>query len=291
MNNSEIDAIFIADALKNPEEVAKQLTVTSNSTVQPAVLLRLGIFVPGTRSVAKGEKQEVDVSSAFSSLEFSRREGYDQIVIRGGRLNITTDFSVWMGIIAAFSMHGISSNTIRLPFTEFAKLCGVDSRQCNARSRKRIFDSLAKIGTKVVQFHRREDGKRFFTHLLKTAELEPKEDVVLLQADERLWEIYQADYTILLRKHPYHLLKGKEVAQTLYTYIASLPDNPAPIAFSRIRERLLLTSAVPEQTRMIKMALESMAKIEYIEYSISKKGKESFLHIHKRNKKLKAIDA
>lgn len=290
MDNAEISAVFIEDALKNPEEAAKQLTITSNSTVQPAVLLRLGIFVPGTRNIAKGEKQAVDVSSAFSNLSFAKQEGYDQIQIRGERLNISTDFSVWMGIIAAFSTHGLKSNVVTLPFPEFANLCGFESREVNHRLRKRIFDSLAKIGSKVVQFQRRIDGKHMFTHLLKEAELDPGKDVVTLQADERLWEIYQADYTILLRKHPYHLLRGKEVAQTLYTYIASLPDNPAPIAFSRIRERLLLTSSTPEQTRMIKQALESMAKINYIEYSIVKKGRENYLHIHKRNKKLNNLD-
>lgn len=121
----------------------------------------------------------------------------------------------------------------------------------------------------------------FFTQLLKTALLDREKDTVTLEADERIWELYEIDY--------YNYLKGKEVAQTLYTYIASLPDNPALISFSRIRERLLLTSPVPEQNRLIKNALLAMEKIGYIEYSIIKKGRESFLSITKINNKIKLL--
>lgn len=112
-----------------------------------------------------------------------------------------------------------------------------------------------------------------------------------LQADERLWELYQIDYNILLRKRPYHMLKGKEVAQTLYTFIASLPDNPAPLRFDRIIERLNLTSPVKEQNRLIKAALKQLQDIGYIEYSIVKEGRTLTLLIHKRNKKLKDLDS
>ncbi|WP_234465571.1 MULTISPECIES: RepB family plasmid replication initiator protein [Erwiniaceae] len=285
------DNNFFHDSLlASAEDEHKVLTVTSASSVQPAILLRLGVFVPNSRALKKGSEHIIDVSEPFSSLEFARKEGYNDIQIRGERLNITSDFSVWMGVIGAFSKYGRDSNNITLPFKEFAQLCQYDSRQVNHRLRDQIFDSLAKLGTKVVQFKRREgNGKMFFTQLLKTALLDRDKDTVTLEADERLWELYEIDYTILLRKKPYTYLKGKEVAQTLYTYIASLPDNPAPISFSRIRERLLLTSPVPEQNRLIKNALLAMEKIGYIEYSIIKKGRESFLFINKRNKKLKEL--
>jgi hypothetical protein len=285
------DKNFFHDSLlASAEDEQKVLTVTSASSVQPAILLRLGVFVPNSRALKKGSEHIIDVSEPFSSLEFARKEGYNDIQIRGERLNITSDFSVWMGVIGAFSKYGRDSNNITLPFKEFAQLCQYDSRQINHRLRDQIFDSLAKLGTKVVQFKRREgNGKMFFTQLLKTALLDRDKDTVTLEADERLWELYEIDYTILLRKKPYTYLKGKEVAQTLYTYIASLPDNPAPISFSRIRERLLLTSLVPEQNRLIKNALLAMEKIGYIEYSIIKKGRESFLFINKRNKKLKEL--
>lgn len=285
------DNNFFSEALViEGENSHKQLTVTSTSSVQPAILLRLGIFVPNSRALKKGSEHIIDVSVPFSSLAFARKEGYDDIQIRGERLNITSDFSVWMGVVGAFSKYGLNTNKIKLPFKEFAHLCQYESRQINHRLRNQIFDSLSKLGTKVVQFKRKDGDKMFFTQLLKTAVMDRVDDSVTLEADERLWELYKIDYTILLRKHPYNELKGKEVAQTLYTYIASLPDNPAPISFTRIRDRLLLTSAVFEQNRLIKAALLAMAKIGYIEYSITKKGRESYVLIHKRNKKLKSID-
>jgi hypothetical protein len=289
--NTLSEKVFFNDSLIiEGDEAHKQLTVTQNSSIQPAILLRLGVFVPNSRSIKKGSEHIIDVSAPFSSLGFARKEGYDDIQIRGERLNITTDFSVWMGVIGAFSKHGLSTNKITLPFKEFAHLCCYESRQINHRLRNQIFDSLAKLGTKVVQFKRKDGDKMFFTQLLKTAIMDRSDDSVTLEADERLWELYKIDYTILLRKHPYNELKGKEVAQTLYTYIASLPDNPAPISFTRIRERLLLTSAVFEQNRLIKAALKAMADIQYIEYSVTKKGQENYVIIHKRNKKLKALD-
>jgi hypothetical protein len=271
------------------ENAHKQLTVTVNSSVQPAILLRLGIFVPNSRAIKKGVEHIIDVSAPFSTLEFVRKEGYDDIQIRGERLNITSDFIVWMGVIGAFSKYALSTNKITLSFKEFAQLCQYESRQINHRLRNQIFDSLSKLGTKVVQFKRKDGDKMFFTQLLKTAVMDKRDDTVTLEADERLWELYKIDYTILLRKHPYNELKGKEVAQTLYTYIASLPDNPAPISFTRIRERLLLTSAVFEQNRLIKAALLAMDNIGYIEYTIVKKGRKNFVFIHKRNKKLKSL--
>ncbi|EAT1308149.1 protein RepA [Salmonella enterica] len=270
---------------------AHQLTVTSTSSIQPAILLRLGVFVPGTRAIPKGQVQGIDVSAAFSQLEFARKEGYDEVRIFGERLNISTDFSVWMGVIGAFSKYGMSSNTIDIPFTEFASLCQYDSRQFNKRLRDTIFDALTRIGTKTVQFKSKKTGNKFFTQLLKNGKYTRETDMVTLQADERLWELYQIDYNILLRKRPYHMLKGKEVAQTLYTFIASLPDNPAPLRFDRIIERLNLTSPVKEQNRLIKAALKQLQDIGYIEYSIVKDGRTLTLLIHKRNKKLKELES
>lgn len=292
--NAEINALndihFISDALiVDTEDTSKQLTVTTQSSIQPAILLRLGVFVPNSRAIKKGSEHIIDVSESFKSLEYSRQEGYDDIQIRGERLNITTDFSVWMGVIGAFSKHGLKTNKITIPFKEFALLCGYESRQLNHRLRGVVFDSLAKLGTKVVQFQRKDGSKSFFTHLLKTAQMDRETDKVTLEADPRLWEIYVIDYKILLRKHPYNELKGKEVAQTLYTYLASLPDGFAPISFKRIRERLLLNSAVFEQNRLIKSAIKALETIGYIEYTLKKDGKENYLLVHKRNKKLKAL--
>ncbi|MEQ4241385.1 protein RepA, partial [Klebsiella pneumoniae] len=106
-------------------------------------------------------------------------------------------------------------------------------------------------------------------------------------ADQRLWELYQTDYTVLLRHKPINALTRKEAAQALYTFIESLPTNPVPISFKRIRDRLSLLSPVKEQNRIIKLALKQLQDIGYLDHSITKKGKETFILIHRRSANLK----
>lgn len=57
----------------------KQFTVTSNSSVQPAALMRLGVFVPTNKRSATLET--IDASKDLASLELSRAEGYERIII------------------------------------------------------------------------------------------------------------------------------------------------------------------------------------------------------------------
>lgn len=59
------------------------------------------------------------------------------------------------------------------------------------------------------------------------------------------------------------------------------------VDFARIRERLALQSAVGEQNRIIKKAIEQLKTIGYLDCSIEKKGRESFVIVHSRNPKLK----
>lgn len=123
--------------------------------------------------------------------------------------------------------------------------------------------------------------------MLKTGELDFANDLVELEADQRLWELYQTDYTVLLRHKPINALTRKEAAQALYTFIESLPTNPVPISFKRIRDRLSLLSPVKEQNRIIKLALKQLQDIGYLDHSITKKGKETFILIHRRSANLK----
>lgn len=271
------------------EDIHKKITTSSRSSVQPAILLRLGVFLPSNRSRKTKAGLAVDVSNSLSQLEFARTEGYDEVIIRGERLNITTDFRVWMGVIGVFGRYGLATYKVTVPFKEFASLCDYDSRQVNHKLRASVFDSLARLGTKVIQFKSKKTEKRFFTQLLKTAKMDEDGETITIEAEPRLWELYLIDYNILLRKQPYNELKGKEVAQALYTYLASLPDGFAPISFTRLMERLLLTSSPSEQNRLIKAALEAMAAIGYIQYSLVEKRGETHLQVHKRNKKLKDL--
>lgn len=283
---------FIGEVLgPDSENENNKLTVTSKATVQPVALMRLNVFVPSSRP-AKGMQTSIDASSVFKDLEYSRREGYDDIRITGERLSMAIDFKVWVGIIAAFSKYGLKTNSIKLTFHEFAAMCRFESKRFDSRLRKSISDALTRIRGKTITFTRSgTDGpnKVSVTGLLKTGELDFGNDKVELEADHRLWEIYQTDYTVLLRYKPINALTRKEAAQALYTFIESLPTNPAPISFKRIRDRLSLLSPVKEQNRIIKLALKQLQDIGYLEHSLTKKGKETYVLIHSRSANLKPL--
>lgn len=285
------DKSFISDALySDMVSKDKQLTVNSNNTVQPVALMRLGVFVPKPTK-SQGENNIVDASELFSQLEIARAEGYDHINISGPRLNMDSDFKVWIGVIYAFSRYGLASNKIEMKFTEFAKGCGFSAKRIDGRLRLSIHESLGKLRNKSISFKRGRDAKGSYqTGLLKTGYFDAEKDIVQLEADEKLWELFQLDYRVLLQQHAIKALPKKEAAQAIYTFIESLPANPIPVSFSRLRERLSLSSSVSEQNRTIKKALEQLQKIGYLEFSLVRKARENFVIIHKRNPKLKPAD-
>lgn len=286
-----IEESFIADALYgDTENKQKQLTVNSNNTVQPVALMRLGVFVPKpTKSV--GENNVVDASELFSNLEIAKAEGYDNISIAGPRLDMDIDFKVWVGVIYAFSKYGLNANKIQLKFTEFAKGCGFSPKRIDGRLRNSIHESLGKLRNKSISFKRGSDARGSYqTGLLKTGYFDADLDIVRLEADEKLWELFQLDYRVLLQQHAIKALPKKEAAQAIYTFIESLPQHPRPVSFARLRERLSLSSTVSEQNRTIKKALEQLQTIGYLEFSLSRKERENYLLIIKRNPKLKPLD-
>lgn len=263
----------------------KQFTVTSNSSVQPAALMRLGVFVPTNKRGATLET--IDASKDLASLELSRAEGYERIIISGPRLNLSTDFKVWLGVIHAFSKYGLNSNSIELPFTEFARLCQFPSKRFDTRLRESVRDSLTRIRAKTLTLSKPGSTGAYITGLLKTGRFDVEQDVIELEADSKLWELYVADHLTLLRKKPLHALPRKEAAQAIYTYLASLPENPAPISFARLRERLMLTNRVSDQNKVIKAALEQLRGIGYLEYSLKKVRAETYVFVIKRRPTLK----
>lgn len=288
------DNVFIGEVLSpDSDSDNNKLTVTSKATVQPVALMRLNIFVPSSRP-AKGMQTSIDATSVLKDLEYSRREGYDDIRITGERLSMTIDFKVWVGIIEAFSKYGLKTNSIKLTFHEFAAMCRFESKRFDKRLRISISEALTRIRGKTITFTKTgaEGPKRVaVSGLLKTGELDFENDHVELEADQRLWELYQTDYRVLLRYKPINALTRKEAAQALYTFIESLPTNPAPISFKRIRDRLSLLSPVKEQNRIIKLALKQLEEIGYLEHSLTKKGKETYVFIHRRSANLKPIIA
>lgn len=249
--------------------------------------MRLGIFVP---KATKGTPEfgGVDASELLSKLEISKAEGFDNINIIGPRLDMDTDFKVWIAIIRSFSTYGLTANKITLRFSEFAKFAGFNSKRLDRTLRTKIHESLWRIRNKSVTFKRGSSMTGSYnTGLLKTGYFDSERDVIELEADEKLWELYSLDYRVLLQQHAIKALPKKEVAQALYTFIESLPSNPVPVGFDRLRERLALTAQIKDQNRVIKKAVVQLIDIGYLDATVIKKGRENYLLIHKRNPKLK----
>lgn len=289
ISDSDKSVVLFKDAIPLPEsETQRKLSVTTNASVQPAVLMRLGVFVPTKK---KGvEAEPINAGSSLSQLKFAALEGYTDIVITGPRLNLSTDFKVWMGIIHAFSRSpdALSGNRITLKFTDFAKYCQYPTKRIDSRLRDDIRDSLTRIRAKTITFSKPGSTKVTITGLLQKIDFNADMNLIILEADERLWELYSEDNLTLLRKQPLTALPRKEAAQAIYTYIASLPAQPIPLSFKRLRERLMLPSRVSEQNRTIRNALSDLRKIGYLDYDIYQDDrKEFFVKIIKRNPTLK----
>ncbi len=112
-----------------------------------------------------------------------------------------------------------------------------------------------------------------------------------IEGDPRIKELYAIDYKVFLRLKALDSLQRKESAQALYTYLASLPKNPAPISMKRFRDRLRLTSRVSAQNEIIRRSLHELHEIGYLQYHEEKVGrnikfhilKEAHLSVRKRN--------
>lgn len=265
------------------------LIPNSNNTVQPVALMRLGLFVPTLKSTARGRQGQInsmDATSVLKQLTIVKSEGYENIKITGMRLDMDNDFKTWVGIIHAFAKHKALGNSICLPFVEFVKLCGIPSARSSARLRARLEASLERIATNTLSFSNNA-GDYYVTHLVQSAKYSPKNDTVELQADPKIFELYQFDKKVLLQLRAINALSRKESAQALYTFIESLPINPAPISLSRLRARLNLTSRTITQNATIRKAMEQLKEIGYLDYTEVKRGKAVYFCIHYRRPKLK----
>lgn len=277
----------------NLEEVDKSsgevvnLDVNSTSTVQPVALMRLGLFVPTLKSTGKSKanrKNVTDATDELIQLSVARSEGYTDVKITGSRLDMDTDFKVWLGIIRSMSEYGVKKDTLELSFVEFVKMCGFDSRRSNKKMRDRISNSLFKLASVTLKFQ--SETKGWTTHLVQSAFYDINEDVIEIKAEPKLFELYHMDRRVLLRLKAIDALQRKESAQALYTFIESLPQNPAPISMKRMRDRLNLTSNVYTQNHTVRKAMEQLKDIGYLDYTEFKRGRSSYFSVHYRNPKL-----
>lgn len=288
----EHDKDLIAESFSEQDKATGSvvaLVPNSNNTVQPVALMRLGLFVPTLKSTARGrtgQMASMDVTDELKQLSLVRSEGYENIRITGARLDMDNDFKTWVGIIHAFARYKVLGDTVTLPFVEFVKLCGIPSARSSARLRKRLDASLTRIATNTISFTNKA-GDYYVTHLVQSAKYSPRTDEVTLQADPKIFELYQFDRKVLLQLRAINALSRKESAQALYTFIESLPSNPAPVSLARLRARLNLTSRTITQNATVRKAMEQLRDIGYLDYSELKRGRTVYFHIHYRRPKLR----
>ena len=263
-----------------------QLITSTSTSVQPNVLLRTGVFTPVGRKVNINSGTMMDLTTDLVNLELCQKEGYDSVTVRGTRLNVETDFKVWCGIVLVFSKLGLSSNTVHLKFSEFAKYCGYPSRRFDKNLRRQIGESLERIQSQSLTFRRKGADKAVHTGMLLKASYDGDEDRVELMADESLWDLYRLDYQVLVSMKVLSKLPRAEVAQCLYLYLLALPENPIPVSFTRLRERLRLESCTKEANRKIKTGLKKLESIGFLSGSFMTKNGEQYYCIDKRFKKL-----
>ncbi|MBK4765436.1 MAG: RepB family plasmid replication initiator protein (plasmid) [Pantoea sp. Brub] len=267
-----------------------QLNPNKNNTVQPAALMRLGLFVPTLKSTARGKTGSMaftDATQELKNLSLVKAEGYQKITITGARLDMDNDFKTWAGIIQSFSRYVIKGDTVTLSFIKFVKMCGISTANSSTILRNRLDASLRRIATNTLSFE--GNGKVYHTHLVQSAYYDREKDIVRIQADLKLFELYKFDHKVLLHLRAISHLKRKESAQALYTFLESLPINPIPIALSRLRMRLNLSSKITTQNYVVRRAMEQLKNIGYLDYSEIKRGRSIFFIIHSRMPKLDGI--
>lgn len=275
------------------------LDINSKSTIQANALLRLGVFVPikrtkritdvsGMSISAQPASHLFDATDEFRTLQFVKKEGYQRILITGLKLNFETDFKVWCGIVKAFNDKGFNPTGISLKFTEFAKMCGFKSKRLDTVLRDRIASSLVRLRTQTIRFEQAtKSSKDYIGGLLSAAELDLEEDTIHLFPDVKLWELYQIDHQVLVQFKAMDSLPRQEAAQCLYVFLCALPSQPHPISFTRLRERMQLTSTkTAEQNRTITAAIKKLEKIGYLQCDVVKKGSERYLIVEQRCPKL-----
>lgn len=228
----------------------------------------------------------MDVSSELSGLEIASAEGYSSIKIMGPRLSVAIDFKVWCGVIWALNKCGYNSERIRLPFTEFAKMCGYDAKRLDQKLRITIRDSLTRLRSNTIQFSSKAVDKTLITGLALSAEFDSTTDTVEILADKRLWDLYLIDHQIILSLRLMKKLPKQPSAQCLYMFLQALPADTGPISYTRLRSRLQLTSSKKEANRTITKAINQLIEVGYLRGYTLTKNRETFLFIEKRCPKL-----
>lgn len=291
INNNEL-ALVVEEISKDTGEVIHQLP-TLRQTIQPKVLLSLGVFVPTLKSTEKGGRKSycIDATESLSRLSIIGGEGYNPIQIYGPRLDMDTDFKVWVGIVYALSNKKLSHDgQLELIFPEFAKYCGIESKRID-RQLKDCFDALlTRIARTNISFIKKipgtDDHITINMHLVESTYYDSSTGTIIIKPNATLNTLYRVDGKTRLYFKSLQKLSRKESAQALYLCLAELPATFYRIGFDRLREHLQLTSHLGNQNATVKKALQQLKDIGFLEYSVDKENGDYVLNILKRNPKL-----
>ena len=289
-NNNKL-SLVIEESLKDSGEVI-QLFPTLKQTIQPKVLLRLGVFVPTLKSTDKGGRKShhIDATEPLSRLSIVEGEGYSQIQIYGPRLDMDTDFKSWCGIVYALSNRPLDSEgQLELNFPEFAKFCGFDTKRIDKQLKERFDASLTRIARTNISFIKKipgtDDQITINMHLVESTYYASSTGKIIIKPNSKLNTLYRVDGKTRLYLKTLQTLASKESAQALYLYLAELPSTFYRIGFDRLRGRLQLSSHLGNQNATVKKALGQLKEIGFLEYSIDKENGDYVLNILKRNMK------
>jgi hypothetical protein len=256
-------------------------------------LLRLGVFVPTLKSTEKGGRKShsIDATESLSRLSIIEGEGYNQIQIYGPRLDMDTDFKVWVGIIYALSNKKLNHDgQLELNFAEFAKFCGIESKRIDRQLKERFDASLTRISRTNIRFMKQipgtDDHITINMHLVEWTYYDSAAGTIIIKPNSKLNTLYRVDGKTRLYLKSLQKLSRKESAQALYLYLAELPATFYRIGFGRLRERLQLTSHIGNQNAIVKKALQQLKDIGFLEYSVEKENGDYVLNILRRNPKL-----
>lgn len=291
-NDNNQLALIITEQDKSSGEVI-HLVPNSKQSIQPKSLLRLGVFVPtvkdGSDPMARGHV--IDATTELCRLSSIAGEGYEKISIFGPRLDMDTDFKVWLGIVDTLANTFLEPDgTVRVNFIDFAFSCGLATKRVDSRLRKRFSDSLTRIQHTHFQFIKNStvEGKKvkIDMSLVSTSYYDEGTDEVIIRPNPDLNTLYRVDGKTRLYLKILKTLSRKESAQALYHYLVELPDHFYRIGFDRLRERLQLTSHKGAQNATIKKALEQLDEAGFLKYTIEKNRGDYVLVILSRNKKV-----
>ncbi|MBP2200521.1 RepB family plasmid replication initiator protein [Pantoea cypripedii] len=297
MSNYDSDLNLHIETKNQSTGQVEHIISTSTKSIQPLSLLRLSVFTP-MQAVEKGKIKDagsrtpIDAINDFRQLEIVEREGYSSAVITGPKLDIETDFKVWIGVISAFTHFSSQNGVITMSFADLARLCDIDSRQVNRRLKERLARSLSKLSSTSIRFSKPtpEGDAIATTHLIGSSIADPEADVVKLAYDTLLADFYKLDIKRILKLKVLNNLKRNEVAKAIYTFLEGLPNKPGEVQIvsaNRLMARLDLKSEPKKQMFIIRKGLKTLEEIGYLSYQESFKrinGKREFYFtINKRD--------